>query len=86
MRISSKLIVFSRDKHFIESLYKSLKPDNSATVPGLIIEDFVEEKNGVFVYTIRIEIDTARRSFKTIRSTLDEILTAIHVIYKTIFK
>lgn len=86
MEISSKLRIYSRDKFFIESLYKCLKPDNSITLPGLFIRDSVVENNGYYMYILEVNVNTEQRSFKTLRGTIDEVLTIIYTVFKTMFK
>lgn len=86
MEISSILKIYSRDRFFIESISRSLKPDNLALVPGLSIRDSVVERDGLYIYILEIWVNTEKRSFKTLRGTLDEVLTIIHMFYKTIFK
>lgn len=86
MVISSKLKIHSRDRDFLESLSKSLKPDNLITPPGLVVKDYIEENKGIYTYVLEIQINNEKRGFKTLRATLDEVLTIIHMLYRTIFK
>lgn len=86
MAISSKLKIYSRDGLFVESIMRSLRPDNVNVPPGLTIRDYAAREGDLYVYVYEIELNEKLRGFSALKGTLDEVLTIVHALYETTLK
>ncbi|MEM1532902.1 MAG: KEOPS complex subunit Pcc1 [Desulfurococcaceae archaeon] len=71
-------IVIEGDPVVLQSMRKSLSPDNKEAPPGITILD---ELSGTS-YVISIKGRFTSRSIRTVRQTTDEILSLITAIHK----
>jgi len=62
----------------VDSLYKSMHPDNLITPPNMSIEEEIDSRKGLYRITIRVPLNS--RYIKSSRQTLDEILGLMTVI------
>ena len=62
----------------VNSLYKSMHPDNLITPPNMSIEEEIDSRKGLYRITIRVPLNS--RYIKSSRQTLDEILGLMTVI------
>jgi len=62
----------------VDSLYKTIHPDNLITPPNMSIEEEIDSRKGLYRITIRVPLNS--RYIKSSRQTLDEILGLMTVI------
>jgi len=62
----------------VDSLYKSIHPDNLITPPNMSIEEEIDSRKGLYRITIRVPLNS--RYIRSSRQTLDEILGLVTVI------
>ncbi len=62
----------------VDSLYKSMHPDNLITPPNMSIEEKIDSRKGLYRIIIRVPLNS--RYIKSSRQTLDEILGLMTVI------
>ena len=62
----------------VDSLYKSMHPDNLITPPNMSIEEEIDSRKGLYRITIRVPLNS--RYIRSSRQTLDEILGLVTVI------
>jgi len=62
----------------VDSLYKSMHPDNLITLSNMSIEEEVDSRKGLYRITIRVPLNS--RYIRSSRQTLDEILGLVTVI------
>ncbi|RLG80384.1 MAG: hypothetical protein DRO40_11275 [Thermoprotei archaeon] len=62
----------------VNSLYKSMHPDNLFTPSNMSIEEEIDSRNGLYRISIRVPLNS--RYIKSSRQTLDEILGLMTVI------
>ena len=80
METLSVLKISSDDKSYIESLKKTLHPDNVITPDFMEIIENIYEDNNEYVYEIVIKIIHSTKNFDSLRGSLDEILSIIEMI------
>ncbi len=71
-------IVIEEEPIVLQSIRKSLSPDNKGVPPTITILDELSESS----YIISIRSAFTSRSIRTVRQTTDEILSLISAIHK----
>lgn len=66
----------------LNSLYKSLHPDNLITLPNMFIEEEIDSSKGLYRVVIRVPLNN--RYIKSLRQTIDEVLGLITIIRRII--
>lgn len=80
MKITVWIEVGSNDEKIVESLYKSLKPDNRGFPPGIrFSEQFLSNK---LVYSLEAD----ENSLKSLRNTVDDLLESLETVERVLFR
>ena len=80
METLSVLKIRSSSKNYVESLKKTLHPDNVITPDFMEIIENIYEDNNEYVYEIIIKVKHSAKNFDSLRGSLDEILSIIEMI------
>ena len=78
MKVTVWIEVGSDDEKIVESLYKSLKPDNRGFPPGI---RFTEQlKSNKLVYSVEAD----EKSLKSLRNTIDDLLESLETVERVL--
>ncbi|MCD6301426.1 MAG: hypothetical protein J7L82_05080 [Staphylothermus sp.] len=80
METLSALRIYSNNKNYVESLKKTLHPDNVITPDFMEIIENISEDNNEYIYEIVIKVKHSAKNFDSLRGALDEILSIIEMI------
>jgi len=78
--ILSRLKIKSVSRKYLDSIYKTLHPDNTVLPRGMTLSEKLEEHKETYVYIIDINVPCGSKNFDSMRGALDEILTIISMI------
>ncbi len=80
MKITVWIEVGSNDEKIVESLYKSLKPDNRGFPTGIrFSEQLLSNK---LVYSLEAD----ENSLKSLRNTVDDLLESLETVERVLFR
>ncbi len=74
------LKIYDADRKYVESIYKTLSPDNRVAPEYMVIRDMYDDN----MYRVVFETPLNSRYIDSVKQSIDEILALIQTIEKTI--